>query len=244
MVHVQHLFKHYRNAEHPSVDDLSFTFDEGKIVGLLGPNGAGKTTTISILCGLIREYSGDVNVLGLNLKSNTEELKYKIGVVPQQIALYPELSCQENLMYYGKLYKLSGKVLAEKIDSLLRQFGLHEHANKQIRNFSGGMKRRANIIASLLNDPTLLILDEPTAGVDVQSRSMILSFLRSYNEQGHSIIYTSHLLDEAEALCHEVLIIDKGKKIIQGTPKAIIEGNDTPNLEALFLKLTGNKVRD
>ena len=244
MVHVQHLFKHYRNAEHPSVDDLSFTFDEGKIVGLLGPNGAGKTTTISILCGLIREYSGDVNVLGLNLKSNTEELKYKIGVVPQQIALYPELSCKENLMYYGKLYKLSGKVLAEKIDSLLRQFGLHEHANKQIRNFSGGMKRRANIIASLLNDPTLLILDEPTAGVDVQSRSMILSFLRSYNEQGHSIIYTSHLLDEAEALCHEVLIIDKGKKIIQGTPKAIIEGNDTPNLEALFLKLTGNKVRD
>ena len=106
------------------------------------------------------------------------------------------------------------------------------------------MKRRANIIASLLNDPMLLILDEPTAGVDVQSRSMILSFLRSYNEQGHSIIYTSHLLDEAEALCHEVLIIDKGKKIIQGIPKAIIKENDTPNLEALFLKLTGNNVRD
>jgi len=244
MVHVQHLFKQYKNTEQPSVDDLSFSFEKGTIVGLLGPNGAGKTTTISILCGLIRAYGGDVNVLGMNLKSNTEELKYKIGVVPQQIALYPELSCKENLIYYGKLYSLSGKVLTEKIHTLLQQFGLLEHADKQIKHFSGGMKRRANIIASLLNDPMLLILDEPTAGVDVQSRSMILSFLRSYNEQGHSIIYTSHLLDEAEALCHEVLIIDKGKKIIQGTPNAIIKENDTPNLEALFLKLTGNNVRD
>ena len=134
--------------------------------------------------------------------------------------------------------------MTEKIHTLLQQFGLLEQADKQIKHFSDGMKRRANIIASLLNDPMLLILDEPTAGVDVQSRSMILSFLRSYNEQGHSIIYTSHLLDEAEALCHEVLIIDKGKKIIQGTPNAIIKENDTPNLEVLFLKLTGNNVRD
>lgn len=157
MVHVQHLFKQYKNTEQPSVDDLSFSFEKGTIVGLLGPNGAGKTTTISILCGLIRAYGGDVNVLEMNLKSNTEELKYKIGVVPQQIALYPELSCKENLIYYGKLYSLSAKVLTEKIYTLLQQFGLLEHADKQIKHFSGGMKRRANIIASLLNDPMLLI---------------------------------------------------------------------------------------
>jgi ABC-2 type transport system ATP-binding protein len=193
---------------------------------------------------LIKEYTGQVSVLGMNLTNHAEELKYKIGVVPQQIALYPELSCRENLMYYGKLYNLSVKSLIEKIESLLQQFGLNGHADKQIKHFSGGMKRRANIIASLLNDPVLLILDEPTAGVDVQSRSMILTFLRAYNEAGHSIIYTSHLLDEAEALCDDVLIIDKGKKIIQGAPRDIIAGHHTANLEALFLKLTGNKVRD
>ena len=175
MVHVEHLFKQYKNAEHPSVDDLSFSFEKGKIVGLLGPNGAGKTTTISILCGLIKEYTGQVHVLDMNLKTHTETLKYKLGVVPQQIALYPALSCNENLRYYGHLFKLDKKTLAAKIKNLLQQFGLHEHADKQIKHFSGGMKRRANIIASLLNDPTLLILDEPTSGVYVQSRTMKLN---------------------------------------------------------------------
>jgi len=244
MVCVQHLFKQYRNADTPSVDDLSFSFEKGKIVGLLGPNGAGKTTTISILCGLIGEYNGTVNVLGFDVKSHNCELKKKIGVVPQQIALYQNLSCRENLFYFGKLYNLSGNTLSKKVDELMHQFGLYEHADKQIKNFSGGMKRRANIIASLLNSPTILILDEPTAGVDVQSRSMILSFLREYNQSGHSIIYTSHLLDEAEALCDDVLIIDAGKKIIQGQPLTIIAENNTASLEELFLKLTGNKVRD
>ena len=244
MIHVNKLFKQYKNAEHPSVNDLSFSFEAGKIVGLLGPNGAGKTTTISILCGLIQDYVGEVNVLGFDVKKQSEELKYKIGVVPQQIALYPNLSCRENLQYYAKLYQLKAKTIKEKIDDLLYQFGLYDHASKQVKHFSGGMKRRANIIASLLNDPQLLILDEPTAGVDVQSRAMILSFLRAYNQQGHAILYTSHLLDEAEALCDEVLIIDQGKKIIQGSPQDIIKANDTENLENLFIKLTGTKVRD
>lgn len=244
MLKAEHLFKQYKQADHPSIDDLSFTFESGKIVGLLGPNGAGKTTTISILCGLIKDYSGDVEVLGLNLKQHSDAIKHLIGVVPQQIALYPNLSCHENLNYFGNLHKLERNSLQKKIAELLHQFGLHEHANKQIKNFSGGMKRRANIIASLLSEPRLLILDEPTAGVDVQSRSMILGFLKEYNQQGNSIIYTSHLLDEAELLCDEVLIIDQGKHVIQGIPADIIKANQTENLEALFLKLTGNKVRD
>lgn len=244
MLKALHLFKQYKQAEHPSIDDLSFAFETGKIVGLLGPNGAGKTTTISILCGLIKDYSGEVDILGLNLKQHSEDIKHLIGVVPQQIALYPNLSCIENLNYFGHLYNLDRVMLRKKTAGLLEQFGLADHANKQIKNFSGGMKRRANIIASLLSDPKLLILDEPTAGVDVQSRSMILSFLKEYNQQGNSIIYTSHLLDEAELLCDEVLIIDKGKHVIQGIPQEIIKRNQTENLEALFLKLTGNKVRD
>ncbi len=244
MLSVNHLYKKYENAEIPSVDDLSFTFETGKIIGLLGPNGAGKTTTISILCGLISEFIGDVQVLGMDIRLKNHTIKSKIGVVPQQIALYPTLSCYENLMYFGKLYDINLQTLKKLIVQYLHDFGLEEHAHKQIKHFSGGMKRRTNIIASLLNNPSLLILDEPTAGVDVHSRNMILSFLKQYNTHGNSIIYTSHLLEEAEAICHEVLIIDQGKKIAQGSPKTLVEKYEVVNLEELFLKLTGNKVRD
>jgi ABC-2 type transport system ATP-binding protein len=244
MLSVNHLYKKYENAEIPSVDDLSFTFETGKIIGMLGPNGAGKTTTISILCGLISEFIGDVQVLGMDIRLKNHTIKSKIGVVPQQIALYPTLSCYENLMYFGKLYDINPPNLKKLTAQYLHDFGLEEHAHKQIKHFSGGMKRRTNIIASLLNNPSLLILDEPTAGVDVHSRNMILSFLKQYNTQGNSIIYTSHLLEEAEAICHEVLIIDQGKKIAQGSPKTLVEKYEVVNLEELFLKLTGNKVRD
>lgn len=244
MLSVNHLYKKYENAEIPSVDDLSFTFETGKIIGLLGPNGAGKTTTISILCGLISDFIGDVQVLGMDIRLKNHTIKSKIGVVPQQIALYPTLSCYENLMYFGKLYDIKPPTLKKLTAQYLHDFGLEEHAHKQIKHFSGGMKRRTNIIASLLNNPSLLILDEPTAGVDVHSRNMILSFLKQYNTQGNSIIYTSHLLEEAESICHEVLIIDQGKKIAQGSPKTLVEKYEVVNLEELFLKLTGNKVRD
>lgn len=244
MITVNKLHKKYKNAEFPSVDGLSFHFDEGKIVGLLGPNGAGKTTTISILCGLIKDFDGDVKVLGHDVKRDLETIKYKLGVVPQQIALYPNLSCKENLVYFGKLFNIEKEKLNERIHMLLKQFGLAENANKQIKNFSGGMKRRANIIASLLNEPQLLILDEPTAGVDVHSRNMIMEFLKTYNQEGKSIIYTSHLLEEAEHICDEVLIIDYGKKIAQGNPHQLIQEYQADNLQALFLKLTGQRLRD
>jgi ABC-2 type transport system ATP-binding protein len=244
MLKVKHLYKKYKNAETPSVDQLSFSFEKGNIIGLLGPNGAGKTTTISILCGLIQDFTGEVNVLGFDIRTHANILKSKVGVVPQQIALYPNLSCIENLTYYGKMYQIPSNQLNTLIADYLHEFGLYDHADKQIKNYSGGMKRRANIIASLLNKPELLILDEPTAGVDVQSRSMILHFLKNYQQQGNSIIYTSHLLEEAESICDEILIIDQGKKVIQGIPRVLIKEHDTENLEELFLKLTGNKVRD
>ena len=159
MLSVKHLYKKYENAEIPSVDDLSFTFETGKIIGLLGPNGAGKTTTISILCGLIGDFKGEVHVLGMDIRSKNNAIKSKIGVVPQQIALYPTLSCSENLMYFGKLYDIQPQTLKNLIAQYLHDFGLEEHAHKQIKHFSGGMKRRTNIITSLLNNPTLLILD-------------------------------------------------------------------------------------
>lgn len=244
MIRVEDLYKQYSGAEFPSVDHLSFMFEKGRIAGLLGPNGAGKTTTISIISGLIRSFEGEVHVMGKSIRQNLDEIKKSLGIVPQQIALYSNLSCLENLQYYAKLYGLKQAESKQYITELLERFGLSAHADKQIRHYSGGMKRRANIIASLLNRPQLLILDEPTAGVDVQSRSMILGFLKEYNEEGNSILYTSHLLDEAQALCHEVIIIDKGQLLIQGEPETLIRQHGATDLENLFLKLTGFRVRD
>lgn len=244
MLCVKNLYKKYRNAENPSVDNLSFDLENGKIIGLLGPNGAGKTTTISIICGLIKNFEGEIKVLGYNIRNEANQVKRKISVVPQQIALYPALSCYDNLLYYGKLYNIKTSEVKRTIENYLKQFGLWEHADKQVKKFSGGMKRRANIIASLINQPELIILDEPTAGVDVQSRSMILDFLKDYNARGNSVIYTSHLLEEAESICDEVLIMDHGRLLIQGEPQQIIKAHNAENLENLFLQLTGSRVRD
>ncbi len=223
---------------------LNVDFSAGSIAGLLGPNGAGKTTTISIICGLIKADEGSVTVLGNDVHRHLEEIKKKVGVVPQSIALYPQLSALENLEYIGKMYGIEKRLLKEKIFHYLQMFGLEKNAKKAIKHFSGGMKRRANIIASLLHDPVLLILDEPTAGVDVQSRNMIMEFLKQYNSDGHSIIYTSHLLEEAQQLCDEIAIIDHGHLVIQGNPASLIAQHNTYNLEELFLKITGRGVRD
>src|SRR5690606_11948881 len=168
---------------------------------LLGPNGAGKTTTISIICGLVNQDSGVVTAMGLDNKTDLVGIKKRIGLVTQHTALYPQLSAQENLEYIGRLYQIPGRKLKSRIQGLVVRFGLLPNAHKRIENYSGGVKRRANIIAALLHEPELLILDEPTAGVDVQSRAMILDFLQHYNQEGNSLIYTSHLLEEAEKIC-------------------------------------------
>jgi len=245
-IEVKDLHKTYVGALQPSLQGLSFVFPEGKIVGLLGPNGAGKTTTISILCGLVKADSGLVRISDQPQEAgNREAIKRIIGVVPQQIALFPQLTALENLTYFGNLYGFKGKPLKEKIGSLLEAFGLEKAAGKEVGKFSGGMKRRTNIIAGILHDPKLLVLDEPTAGVDVQSRSMILQFLRDYNEQGNSVLYTSHLLDEAQQICEDVVIIDEGKLVVQGNPQTLIhQHQQCRNLEDVFLHYTGHAVRD
>jgi ABC-2 type transport system ATP-binding protein len=244
MLAISQLHKTYRNAAEPSLNGLSFDFPKGIIAGLLGPNGAGKTTTISIVCGLVKPDSGSVKVLGYDIGADQELVKKKIGVVPQAIALYPTLSAFENLEYIGRLYALRSGILKEKIMHYLQQFGLEKSAHKAIRHFSGGMKRRANIIAALLHDPELLILDEPTAGVDVQSRNMILGFLQHYHQLGNSVLYTSHLLEEAQQLCSQVVIIDHGQLVVQGNPGELMMANGCQSLEQVFLHLTGYSVRD
>ena len=244
-ISINNLVHRYKDAEQNAVDGILLEIKEGEIFGLLGPNGAGKTTTISILSGLLKPTQGKVFIHDFDIGQQSDEIKKVIGVVPQDVALYPTLTAKENLDFFGSMYGISKSTLKEKINHYLHLFGLENTGNKRVEQFSGGMKRRLNLIASLLHDPKILILDEPTASVDVQSRNMIIEFLRDLNKKGTTILYTSHYLEEAENLCTEIAIIDDGKIIIQGSPQQIIGSQPGfDNLETIFLKLTGKKLRD
>ncbi len=245
IIEIQNLTKTFKNATEPAVDDVSFTIAQNEIFGLLGPNGAGKTTTISILCGLFPPSSGRVLIDGKDLYTELPAIKNIIGVVPQDIALYPTLTARENLEFYGSMYGLQGKKLKEKIEMWLFKLGLKENTKRQVSTFSGGMKRRVNLIAGIIHQPKILFLDEPTVGVDVQTRNVIIEHLKEINAMGTTIIYTSHHMEEAENFCTKVSIIDHGKILTQGTPGELIRNNaGATNLENVFLNLTNRKLRD
>ncbi|MDR1730016.1 MAG: ABC transporter ATP-binding protein [Prevotellaceae bacterium] len=244
IIEIKDLYKLYRGNKNPSVDGLSLTVEEGKIFGLLGPNGAGKTTTISILCGLRSFDRGEVRIAGYSVKDEMDSIKPLIGVVPQDIALYPTLTAYENLKIFGGIYGIEKKVLNERIDELLSLFGLEKNKNRKIVHYSGGMKRRVNLIAGLLHRPRLLFLDEPTVGIDVQSRHVIIENLKEINRAGTTIVYTSHHLNEAETFCTSIALVDNGRVICNGEPKQLIETEHAENLEALFLLKTGKDLRD
>ena len=244
-IHIQQLFKTYPGADAPAVDGLDLTVEEGRFFGLLGPNGAGKTTTLSILCGLLSATSGKASVLGYELPNELSKVKPLLGVVPQDIALYDTLTARENLKFYGAMYGIPTKVLNPRITQLLDEFGLAEKADKVVGTYSGGMKRRVNLIVGLLHAPRILFLDEPTVGIDVQSRAMINEYLHKLNTSGTTIIYTSHHMDEAERMCDSIGIIDHGKLIAQGAPSELLTANpDCTSLEDIFLKLTGKALRN
>lgn len=245
IIEIQNLTKTFRHAAEPAVDGISFSIYRSEIFGLLGPNGAGKTTTISILCGLFPPSSGTVHIDGKNLRSDLSAIKDIVGIVPQDIALYPTLTARENLAFYGSMYGLHGKHLSHKIEYWLEKLGLKEAGKRQVHTYSGGMKRRVNLIAGVLHDPKILFLDEPTVGVDVQSRNVIIEHLKEINARGTTIIYTSHHMEEAENFCTRVSIIDHGKILTQGTPGELIQSNaGAANLEHVFLNLTNRKLRD
>ena len=245
IIEIQNLTKTFKNTTEPAVNGISFSINRNEIFGLLGPNGAGKTTTISILCGLFPPTSGQVLIDGKSLNHQLGSIKQIIGIVPQDIALYPTLTARENLDFYGHMYGLKGKDLKEKINAWLKKLGLTDAANRQVSTYSGGMKRRVNLIAGVLHAPKILFLDEPTVGVDVQSRNVIIEHLKEINASGTTIIYTSHHMDEAENFCSRVSIIDHGKILTQGTPEELIANNPgSTNLENVFLNLTNRKLRD
>ena len=206
-----------RFGDMTAVDGVSFSIVRGSIFGLLGPNGAGKTTTISMISCLLAPDAGDVLVDGHSVRKDSSAVRRVLGVVPQEIALYPTLTAAENLRFWGRMYGLGGHTLAEAIEYGLKMAGLEDQANKRIETFSGGMKRRINIAAGILHRPRVLLMDEPTVGIDPQSRNHILETVRELNREGMTVLYTSHYMEEVEALCDRIAIIDHGRAIALGS---------------------------
>ena len=226
----------HRYGELTAVDGVSFRIDPGETYGLLGPNGAGKTTTISMVAGLIPAHEGSVTVVGQPMSPRTVDAKRHIGLVPQDLAIYPELTARENLTFFGRLQRLRGSELAARVDEVLDLIGLTDRAKDPTKEFSGGMKRRLNIGIGLLHQPALLILDEPTVGVDPQSRNAILESVETLSVEGMAVLYTTHYMEEAERLCDRVAIVDAGRVQAEGTRDELIRltgGVDT-------IRLTGS----
>ena len=245
IIQIESLSKKYKEADQFSLNNVSLNINEGQIFGLLGPNGAGKTTLISMLCGLVKPTSGHFTIDGLDYQHHASKIKKIIGVVPQEYALYPTLTARENLHYFGSMYGLKGSDLKDKVIEALDLLGLLKFADKQVQTFSGGMKRRVNLIAGILHKPKVLFLDEPTVGVDVHSKTAIIDYLKVLNQNGTTIIYTSHHLAEAEDFCTQIAILDQGQIYAQDTPSALIEATkDARNLEDVFISLTGKALRD
>ena len=221
MLKVKNLYKNFGNIT--AVDGISFEVNKEEVFGLLGPNGAGKSTTISIISTLLKPTGGEVLFEGESIFSNHRSIRRKLGVVPQDIALYPTLSGYENLRFWGNLYGLRGQALKTRMDEVAEIIGLSGRLKDKVEKYSGGMKRRLNIGAALLHKPELLIMDEPTVGIDPQSRSHILDTVLKLKDEGLTIIYTTHYMEEAENLCSRICIMDEGKVIASGTQQELVE---------------------
>jgi len=245
VIDIEGLVKRYKGRVNPTLNALSLKVERGSLFGLVAPNGAGKSTTIEIMCGLKSFDSGSVKINGLSVKDSLSVIKTIIGLVPQDIALFPSLTGRENLRVIGGIYGIDSVELKPRIEELLAQFGLTNSADKPVNEFSGGMKRRINLIAGLIHRPQILILDEPTVGVDAQSRNLILEELVKINRGGTTVMFISHYLEEAESICDRVALMDGGKIVLEGNPAELTKQHtDCKNLESLYFKLTGKQMRD
>ena len=232
-----------------AVDHISLDIREGEIFGLLGPNGAGKSTTLNMVCSLPKPTSGSIEAFGMDAAKNMNKIKRRIGYIPQDLAIHGNLKAWENVELFTSLYGIKGKELKAAIDDSLEFVGLLDRRNSYAKTFSGGMKRRLNIACAIGHKPDLMIFDEPTVGIDPQSRNFILEKIRQANESGATVIYTSHYMEEVEAICTRIAIMDGGKIIATGTREELVRlvsDDESANitLEEVFLTLTGKKLRD
>ena len=248
-VTVQNLIKRYGKFE--AVKGISFSISKGEIFGLLGPNGAGKSTVINMMCGYLHPTEGEITICSFSIQKQEKLIKYLIGVVPQELALYVDRTALENLRFFGEIYGLSALERKARADEVLNFVGLYERRKDPVKIFSGGMQRRLNIAIALMHSPRFLLMDEPTVGVDPQSREHIFETIERLREEGTTILYTTHYMEEAERLCQQIAIMDEGRIIAQGTLSQLLAMLDSARiiqrphgLQELFLQLTGKSLRD
>jgi ABC-2 type transport system ATP-binding protein len=243
-VNIENLGFHYPGNEGISFSGLNMKIAKGMRFGLFGPNGAGKTTLLSLMTGLLSAEEGSIHLLGHDINKHDKAVNKLFGFVPQDFSFYQELSPVENLEFFGAWSGLNRQQIRKRTKELLHILGLEEVRDKQVDKFSGGMKRRVNLAIGVIHNPPILILDEPTVGVDVQTRHAIIKYLKELNKNGTTLIYTSHQLSEAEGLCEDVALIDDGKIIVQDSLSELLKEHRQENLEDLFLNLTGKAYRN
>jgi len=241
MIQVTNLSKSFDQLQ--AVKKISFSINKGEVFGLLGPNGAGKSTTINMMSTILSSDEGIILIDGNDIESSPNTCKTLIGVVPQEISLYDDFTAYENLLFWGQLYKIPSKELKERIEIILELIGLSERKNDLIKTYSGGMKRRINIASAILHKPKILFMDEPTVGVDPQSRNRIFEIVENLNKEGMTIVYTTHYMEEVERLCSRIAIIDDGKIVAQGTQSELQkESNVKETIEIRFQTITSTQV--
>jgi len=248
-IEVQNLVKTF--GKHEAVKGVSFTIGKGEIFGLLGPNGAGKSTIINMMCGYLAPTSGDTLVAGISISKEPRKVKRMLGVVPQEIALYKDLSSLENLEFFGEMYGLARKERRERAEEVLRFVGLYDRRKEPVEIFSGGMQRRINMAIAIIHQPAFLLMDEPTVGADPQSRENMFETIEKLRDQGTTILYTTHYMEEAERLCNHIAIMDEGCIIAMGNLEQLLALRDQNRevarphgLQELFIQLTGKTLRD
>ncbi len=243
-VQLQNLTFRYRGQNESVLTNLNLEVRQGESFGLFGPNGAGKTSLISLITGLLDYEQGDIQIFGQEVKANKKSVRQRFGYVPQSLSYYEELSPTHNLEYFGAMMGLSGSVIKQRTNELLDVLGLLRVANKPVKSFSGGMKRRVNLAIGVIHQPEIIFLDEPTVGVDVQTRHAIIAYLKQLNANGTTLFYTSHHLSEAQELCDTVALMDEGKIVAHNKLSELLTSHNEEGLEGLFIKLTGKAFRD
>ncbi len=246
IIEVKNLVKVFnsRGRKITAVNDVSFEVFKGEIFGMIGPNGAGKSTTFSVMTTLLKPTAGSVKVAGFDVEKQDDKIRPLIGIVPQKLSLYPLLTARENLELMGNLYGVPKKVMEERIDNYLKLVGLEPSADRYTGGFSGGMKQRLSVIAAVIHDPEILFWDEPSTGLDPQTRKAIWKLARQFNAEGKTLIFTTHYMEEADNLCDRVAVMNVGKLVALDNPEILKEKTGGKNLEEVFVHFTGEQVRD